>query len=197
MPTASPSSLPSQLAAYRQGFLDRKETARALVDGVPDDVLAAAPAPDAWSVLQCLDHLNTTGWLLLERMEPVLQDAMQHGPKGTPPFRYGLVSRWFVRLMDPEDAFSIPAPASYQPDPASTLRASETVQAFLHLQDTFADCMAKANGVDLRAVRVGSPAMPLLRISAGAWIEATLLHETRHLQQAERALDAVAKSAAS
>ena len=194
---SDPDTLSSQLQRYRQGFLDHKATARLLVENVPDAELTTPPAPDAWSAVQCLDHLNTVGWLLLERMEPVLQDAMQNGPHGTPPFRYGFISRWFVRLMDPDDSFSIPAPSSYEPDEASTLRPSETVQAFLRLQDGFADCIASAEGVDLRAVRVGSPALPLLRISAGAWVEATILHEARHLQQAQAAIDAVAKSAAS
>jgi hypothetical protein len=190
-------SLPEQLRTYRQGFLDRKQGAEGLIDGAPDDLLATPPAPDAWSVLQCLDHLNTTGWLLLERLEPALHDAMEHGPHGTPPFRYGLVSRWFVKAMRPDSRFSIPAPPSYAPDPAPTLRPSETIQAFLSLQDTFAGCILHMSGVDLRAVRVGSPAFPLMRISAGAWIEATLAHEDRHLQQAQRALQTVRAAAAS
>jgi len=194
---SDPNALSAQLQQYRQGFLDHKATARLLVDNVPDEELTTPPAPGAWSAVQCLDHLNTVGWLLLERMEPVLQDAMQNGPRGTPPFRYGVVSRWFVRLMDPNDSFSIPAPSSYAPDPTNTLRPNETVHAFLSLQDAFADCIVQAEGVDLRAVRVGSPAMPLLRISAGAWMEATILHEARHLQQAQAAIDAAAKSTAS
>lgn len=193
---SAPTNLHPQLQQYRQGFRNHKKTAKALVADVPDDVLTTPPQPGQWSATQCLDHLNTAGWLLLERLEPALQDAVEHGPHGTPPFRYGLISRWFARLMDPKRSLSIPAPPSYTPDAPSTLRPSETVQAFVRLQDAFADCLFHAESVDLRAVRVGAPAFPLVRLSAGAWVEATLAHEERHLKQAQEAIAAVQTTAA-
>jgi len=193
MPDASPASdaLPEQLATYRQGFLSIKREAEALTDGVPDDHLRARPGPDEWSAAECIDHLNTAGWLFLERMERVVTSAHEDGPYGTPPFSYGFISRLFVRSLEPDSFLTISAPSVYEPEAPTTLHPHEVVVEFLALQDDFAGCIAQTEGLDLRRIRLASPAVPLLRISLGAWFEATQAHERRHLAQARRALAAV------
>lgn len=65
------------------------------------------------------------------------------------------------------------------------------VDEFLALQDELAEHVNEAEGIDLRRLRLSSPAIPLLRISLGAWFEATLAHERRHLSQARRVLSTV------
>jgi hypothetical protein len=193
MTDASPASdaLPEQLAAYRQGFVAVKREARALTDGVSDDRMLARPGPDAWSAVECFEHLNTAGWLLLERMERAMMNAHENGPHGTPPFDYGFISRLFVRSMKPDSFLSLSAPSVYEPAPPATLHPHEVVVEFLALQDDLAGCIAQAHGLDLRRIRLASPAVPLLRISLGAWFEATQAHERRHLAQARRALATV------
>ncbi|PSQ82893.1 MAG: hypothetical protein BRD30_13545 [Bacteroidetes bacterium QH_2_63_10] len=154
-----------QLDTYRSNFLALKDEATALVAGVDEDMLRRPPNPDTWSVAQILDHVNTAGWLLLNSLEQAIQDASQNGPYGEPPFRYGFVSRWFVRSMKPEE--------------------------FRALQDQFATCVVDAEGLDLRRLRVSSPAVPLLRISVGAWFEATVAHQQRHLDQGRDVIQAL------
>lgn len=195
-PTASADRLPEQLAHYRQQFLDRKEETKRLTDGVPDDVLRARPSPEAWSVAECLDHLNTAGWMLLERMEPIMAEAHRTGPFAEPPFEYGIISRLFVRAMEPDAFLSLSSPAAYEPGSPGTLHPHEVVVEFLALQDDLAGCITQARGLDLRRIRVPSPAIPFVRISLGAWFEAAEAHERRHLAQARRTLDAVQSPAA-
>jgi len=57
----STTTLPAQLANYRQGFLDRKAEAQALCDGVDEARLAVVPDDESWSVAQIFDHMNTVG----------------------------------------------------------------------------------------------------------------------------------------
>lgn len=193
MPDASspPNALPDQLASYRQSFLAIKREAEDLTDGIPDEVLRMRPASDAWSVAECFDHLNTAGWLLLQRMEPVMAESKENGPYGTPPFEYGFFSRFFIWSMKPDSFFTFSSPSIYEPGPPETLHPNEVIVEFLALQEDLAGCITQAEGLDLRRIRVASPAVPLLRISLGAWFEAALAHERRHLEQARRALDAV------
>jgi len=180
-----------QLDTYRSNFLALKDEATALVAGVDEDMLRRPPNPDAWSVAQILDHVNTAGWLLLNSLEQAIQDARQNGPYGDPPFRYGFVSRWFVRSMKPSSGWTFTAPSVFEPASAETLYAGEAMEEFRALQDQFATCVVDAEGLDLRRLRVSSPAVPLLRISVGAWFEATVAHQQRHLDQGRDVIQAL------
>ncbi len=184
-------TLSPQLATYRQGFLDRKQEARDLSDKVDAARLAVVPDDESWSVAQIFDHLNTAGWLLLNEIERAIDEARTNGPFGEPPFAYGFISRWFVRAMQPSSSWTFTAPSVFEPESSATLHPNEAVREFVALQDHFADCLPQTVGLDLRRIRVASPAVPLLRISLGAWFEATLAHERRHLQQARTVLDRV------
>jgi len=180
-----------QLDEYQSGFRALKDEATALVADVDAEVLRRRPDAETWSVAQILDHVNTAGWLLLKELETAIQKAKASGPYGEPPFRYGVVSRWFVRSMQPSSGWTFTAPSVFEPETADTLYPGETVEEFRALQDEFADCVGSAEGLDLRRIRVSSPAVPLLRISLGAWFEATLAHEQRHLEQARAVLPAL------
>ena len=124
-------------------------------------------------------------------MERVIQQGQAEGPYGEPPFEYGFVSRWFVRVLKPSSDWTFDAPSLFEPDAPNTLYPGEIIDEFLALQDQFSECVIDADGLDLRRPRLSSPAIPLLRISLGAWFEATLAHEQRHLEQARRVLDTV------
>ena len=178
-----------QLESYRRDFHACKDEASALVSGHSAAELTAAPDAETWSVVQLLDHMNTAGWLLLHSIEDAIRDAQREGPYGDPPFEYGFVSRWFVRSMKPSSGWTFTAPSVFEPDPSHTLRPNEVVEEFRGLQEQFADCVAAAEGLDLRRIRIPSPAVPLLRISMGAWFESTLAHEERHLQHAREVLE--------
>jgi hypothetical protein len=162
-----------------------------LVADVDAATLRRPPDAETWSVAQLFDHMNTAGWLLLRELEMAIQKAKASGPYGEPPFRYGFVSRWFVRTMQPSSGWTFTAPSVFEPEAPDTLYPGEAVEDFRGLQEQFARCVEEAAGLDLRHIRVPSPAVPLLRISLGAWFEATLAHERRHLAQARDVLRAL------
>ncbi len=183
----------SQLDTYQSDFQAVKEEATRLVSDVDDEGLLTSPDEETWSVAQVFDHVNTSGWLLLNKLENAIRKAQEHGPYGEPPFEYGFISRWFIRSMKPSSGWSFTAPSVFEPEAPTTLYPHETIEEFRGLQDQFTSCVADAEGLDLRRIRVGSPAMPLLRISIGAWFEATIAHERRHLDQIRTILQAVSE----
>lgn len=178
----------SQLTKYRTGFQEIREEAVALTDGVGTDRLQATPGPDRWSVAEIFDHMNTSGELLLGELETAIETGHDNEIYGEPPFEYGFISRWWVRLLQPS-GWDLPAPSATEPLSSETLAPKEIIDDFCALQGQFVDCVQAAEGLDLRRIRMGSPALPLLRVSLGAWFEAHLGHERRHLAQARRTLD--------
>lgn len=180
-----------QLKNYRFGFRTLEENAAHLVEGVDDEVLLTSPDEGTWSVAQIFDHLNATGKPLLNALQDAIRAGQEKGPYGNPPFEYGIVSRWFIRAMRPSSTWSLPAPPVLQPAKSAQIDPFETLYIFRGLQNQFADCVSEAEGLDLRRIRVPSPSVPIFRVSMGAWFEATIAHEQRHLDQAREVLSAV------
>lgn len=184
----------AQLESYCSDFLDVKSQAQRLARNTDPDTMQAPLDEDTWSPVQCLDHLNTAGWLLLRSMEQTIRRGQDRGPYGEPPFQYGFVSRWYIRSMRPSSGWTFRAPSIYEPEPTDTLYPREALDEFRALQDQFSDCVAAAEGLDLRRLRMSSPAIPIFRVSLGAWFEATIAHERRHLEQARSLVEGITAS---
>ena len=182
------STMHSQLTEYHTGFREVRDEVAALADGVEDDRLRAAPGPDRWSVAEIYEHMNASGEMLLGTLETAVETGHEQERYGEPPFRYGIISRWWVRVLQPS-GWDLPAPSATEPPDSGTLSPTEIIDDFCALQDRFADCVQAAEGLDLRGIRLRSPALPVLWISLGAWFEAHLAHERRHLAQARRTLN--------
>ena len=164
---------------------------RAAVDGwsaVTDRLSSGAanwrPAPDRWSIAQCMEHLNSTTGKLLLPLRAAVDSARAKRIECLGPFRYGFIGRWFLRSVAPERATRAAAPKAYLPA-ASALDLVHTRREFFEIHERFAECAASADGLDLSRIRVASPAMPLLRLQLGIWLLSTASHALRHLHQAE------------
>lgn len=183
------SALGPELARYYQQLQQIKEEVRALTGGLGHAAFNAQPEPGRWSVGQCLHHLNVAGYQLVPKLEAAVERGRRHGERAEGPFRYGFLTRLFIRVLDPDARLKLPAPGRFRP--ADDLAADLVVLEFAALQDRLAACVAGAGGLDLEGIKVPSPITDWVRLSLGAWFAATISHEQRHLAQARRALEAV------
>ncbi len=178
--------LPSYLRAYRKSFEHVNENAQALLLGLSDEQFNWKPAPSSWSIAQCFDHLMKASDAALPNVEKALRHGQAYGPHGQGPFTYGPFSRFFIWSVKPASP-ALPAPGTFRPDAASTNR-DETLRAFLKQQERWIEAVTGSDGLDLKRIKVGSAAAPVMRISLGAWFEATPQHQLRHLEQAQRVM---------
>lgn len=172
------------LHRYREAFREMGAEATALTTSLTEEQFNWKPAPDRWSVGQCIDHLNTAGYALIPRLETALRTGREKGLTGAPPFRYGFVSRWFVRFNEPSSGYKMKTFKAYEPTTGRRLEKEKTVRRFVDLQEQLAAKVEEAEGLDLRKIRAPSPVSRWLRLSVGAWFEGTLAHEKRHVAQA-------------
>jgi hypothetical protein len=180
----SPLALTPEIDAFRVAFERIAADADALVTPLSDLQFNWQPRPDAWSVAQCLDHLNSTARQYLPMLDEGIADAIRRGLYGAGPYAYSWIGRLMVYIVKPGTRIKAKAPQAFQP-PAGRSR-SEVTAAFRAYQVQYVDRLRQANGLDLGRARVRSPIIKLLKMPLGSGFEMMVAHEQRHLGQATR-----------
>jgi hypothetical protein len=179
-------ALAREVEAFRQQFEQLSHDADALVDPLTDEQFNWQPAPDAWSVAQCIEHLNTTARLYLPQLDESIANAIRRGTYGEGPFSYNVVGRFLTAAMEPPPRFRVKTPKPFHPP--QTRPRSDVMAAFKAYQVQFTDRLRQANGLDLARAKVRSPTATWLRFSLGSGFALMLAHERRHLWQARQVL---------
>ena len=184
MPTPGHLALTPEIDAFRREFERLSAEADALVGALSDAQFTWPPAPGAWSIAQCLEHLNVTARTYLPSLDEGIADAIRRGLYADGPFTYNWTGRLFVRSMEPPVRMKVKTPTVFQPGPDRSRH--EIMAAFRAYQVQFIDRLRQANGLDLARARVTSPAWRWLRIPLGSAFALTAAHERRHLWQARQ-----------
>ena len=179
-----PLALVPELDDFRRQFEDVTTTVNALIEPLRDDQFAWCPAPGAWSVAHCLDHLNATARLYLPMLDEGISQAIRRGIYGEGPFTYSWLGRLVVFVNEPPPRFRLGAPPRMHPAPSRPRH--EIVAALRAYQVQYVDRLRQANGLDLARARVRSPVAGWLRFSLGAGFALMAAHERRHIWQARR-----------
>jgi hypothetical protein len=185
---ASPVVLAPELDDFRSQFERISADGDALVGAMSDDDFNRRPAGGAWSIAQCIEHLNAAARVYLPMMDEGIADAIRRGQYGEGPFRYGLLGRLMARSQEPPPRIRFKSPRAFAPPPYRGRQ--ETMAAFRAYQVQYIDRLRQANGLDLVRARVRSPAAyAWVRIPLGSAFALTTAHERRHLWQAKRVLE--------
>jgi hypothetical protein len=176
-----PRILHAELSEYRRQLRDARADAEKLVAGLSDEQFNWRPAPDRWSIAECLDHLNN-GWRVLEKLDHKIAKASEQGVRGEGPYRHPLLGRLYVRFVEPPPKIRVRAPKAFVPTPDQPLAA--VAPRFLELQDEIIRRVIAADGLDLGGVRMSSPITRRFKMSLGQWFAFLAAHERRHLWQA-------------
>jgi len=175
-------ALTPEIDALRLEFERMSAEADALVAPLSEAQFHWRPSESAWSVAQCLDHLNATARVYLTSLDQSIADAIRRGLYAGGPFSYNWIGRIFVRLMEPPALMKMGAPTPFHPMPDRSRH--EIMSAFRAYQVQFIDRLRQANGLDLARARVSSPAKRWIRMPLGSGFALMAAHERRHLWQA-------------
>ena len=173
-----------ELEKYRQEIETIKAEARGLTQGLSEAQFNWRPAPDEWSIEECLSHLTMVGQWELRVIEEAVDRARDSGLTGDGPFYYGPIERFIVDMTRPPVRTKLPASKRFVPLHGQPVTA--ILPTFLHVQNMFQLQMQRAEGLDLARVKVATPLSRFLRLSLGATFEQAAAHERRHLNQARR-----------
>jgi DinB superfamily len=158
--------------------------ARELVSPLNEAQLNWKPAPERWSIAQCLEHLTVS----TEKFGPYFTRAIAQGREkrpadGTPAYRPTFLGGWLIKQMVPETTRKVSAPKIFRP---SSSDVDRPLEKFLTQQEKFLEFVRATKGIDYNKTRLRSPVTLLMRYSLADAYVLTVVHGQRHLQQARR-----------
>jgi hypothetical protein len=174
-----------ELARYVDEFSAIRTAAHDMLSPIPDDGFRWRPAPDRWSVGQCIAHLVVTGNHALRTIDAMCSEARRTGSHGTGPFRHPRLGNLFVRINEPP--YRMRVKTSPQFEPADAHDRAALIADFLSLQDVLIERAHGADGLNLSAPR--SVLFGPFRLTLGQWFGFTASHERRHLWQARNVVE--------
>jgi hypothetical protein len=187
MPQAGTSQHPQlieELRDYCDQLANIVEDADELVSPLTEAQFQWRPTRNKWSISECLAHLNVVNRTDQPMIVEAIERAKTDGILGNGPFRYGYLSRKFVRLTEPPVKIRMPAPKTYLPPIGEP--KDKVLAEFLSIHARLIEIVRSANGIDLARVKVPTPISPRVRFSLGQCFALVTAHDRRHLWQAWR-----------
>jgi|SRR5947209_4338928 len=160
--------------------------AQNIVAGLSASVLMQRPAPNSWSIAECLGHLTLTA----QAYEPVIRQGIDEGRrkrlfKSGDHFRMEWMAKLLAWWLEPPYRLKSRSPSAFEPivqDPVNAL------PEFLYWQQRVMELLAAADGLALDRVQIVSPFSSRMRYNVYAAFHLIAVHERRHLWQAEQVL---------
>ncbi len=173
-----------EIAALESALDAAEHDARTLVAGLTAADGLWRPAPGAWSIAECLDHLATANRIYVAAMRPSAVEARARGRLRRRPALPGTIGGWFVRSLEPPVTRRMRAPRAIVPRQAPAL--ADALAGFLDSHEATRVFLREFADIDLYGVLFPNPFIPGLRFSLATGLHVIPAHERRHLWQAWR-----------
>ena len=159
--------------------------AKAVAERAGDERWARRPAPNSWSVGECIDHLNRSSEPYFALFEEALKDAPRTSPTRLRRDFFG----WLLCVtLEPPVRMKTRTTARFVPTPEIGSRR-EVMDRFEAFQHRVREFVTRSDGVDVARLRIQSPFAERLGYSMYSALRIIPVHQRRHLWQAEKALD--------
>ncbi len=142
------------------------------------------PTPDSWSIAQCLDHLTVTNRSYYPQYDSLISGKPLPNFWKSVPILPGFFGNLLKKSMRPEEKKKFKTQPAFQP--ALSELPGDIVDKFAESQNELTEKLSKLAFLDLKNEKITSPAATFITYSLDDLLEITVLHEERHLKQAER-----------
>ncbi|GAA4037440.1 DinB family protein [Hymenobacter glaciei] len=144
-------------------------------------LLNQRPSPSSWSMLECLEHLNRYS----RYYNPALGKAIANSQPARPAeVAYSWLGRKSVNLMRPDNATK--QTTLKRMNPLGSHLGWKTLAEFDQHQSGLLELLALAQTADLNRKAVPVEFFRLLKLRLGEALEFVVVHQQRHVQQAQR-----------
>lgn len=159
----------------------------AVYQNLDEGKLLQKPGNGGWSAAECLWHLTSYSNYYL----PAIEKGLESSTSSSGTFTSTWMGAWFTRLMRPgEKMKKMKAFKNHVPPPE--LKPHEVVAEFIQNQERLLGLLRQARRANLNRIRIGISIMPWFRMKLGDVFQFLIVHQERHLQQANRVLGTIA-----
>lgn len=157
--------------------------------GLSHDQFNWRPAAGAWSIAECIGHLNIVNASDLAPIRTAIEQGRASGVTGRGPFHYGFLSTKLIASQALPVHRKFKAPKVYRPPSHADVAA--TVAEYRRISAEFRKLALSADGLDLSRIKANFPTLPaalrpFLKMPLGARLTLLATHDSRHLWQAEQ-----------
>jgi hypothetical protein len=183
-----------QLASINRELAAATARANMIARQLDEDHFHARPRDAAWSVAECLVHLNLTSQAFLPLFDAAIAEGAKHRPAEPPRYRRDFRGWLLAWSLEPPAKVRTRTKPQFMPHHAGS--RDEVLAAFANLQSDLSRRLEAASGLDLNRLRIRSPFEARLSYNMFSAFGILASHERRHLWQAELAAMAVARDVA-
>lgn len=154
----------------------------------PTDVLRHRPHPDAWSALDCVEHMNLFYNDYLPRVEAAVRGAK---PSEKPTYSPGFFGKKMIDSLRPQQGRRRMKIKTFKKmTPATDGIPTEAVfAAFFAHHTRLEELLNQSPPLNWNRTKVASAIGPILRFRLGDCFRLLLAHTERHLLQAREAME--------
>jgi len=138
------------------------------------------PAPDKWSIGQCIQHINMISRHWHRQFEKVLKSGIKSENKGE--YAPGFLGKYLARIIAPVATRKIKTPSLFQPH--FLVNGKVALDEFLDFQKRFLEMTDKLKQFDLEKNKLDSTNYSMIHLKLGDAFIINNQHTTRHLNQA-------------
>jgi hypothetical protein len=180
-----------QLEAIEREFSAGMARFGRLSSAISDEDWAVRVRADAWSVAECIVHLNLSAEAMLPRLRTAVEEARALGSVPVRRYRPTMFGRMLAKMVGPAPGVGrfrlgrVKTGARFVP-PAALAPREQIEREFLRLHEAIIAALHSADDVALDRVTVPSPFMEGARYDGYSAFLIVARHMHRHLAQAER-----------
>ncbi|KAA3637932.1 MAG: DinB family protein [Bacteroidetes bacterium] len=149
------------------------------------EVLNKRPAPEKWSIAECLEHLNRYAEYYHDMIDRKMK-ASSHMAK--PKFRSGIFGNYFSNIMEVKNGKMKKMHSPKDKNPIHSEIPEGIVDRFLEQQRKMITLIDRAKSKNLAKVRIPITIAPWLKLKLGDTFRFSVNHNERHVLQAFNAL---------
>ncbi len=158
------------------------------VNGLSAEQLMQRPAPNSWSVAECVAHLNISSKEYL----PILSEALARAPRETSAKSnlkmdvMGRILKWSL-----EPPYKMKTKTIGQFEPVAIGSPDHLAKTFGDLQEELKTKIVQAQGLAIDKVKITSPFNNRVKYNLFSAFQILAAHERRHLWQAQQVRKAI------
>jgi DinB superfamily len=177
-------AVPADLQEVIDALTAVERDAERIVAPLDDEQFNWSPASGAWSIAQCLDHLNVANARYFGGVTAAVARAEAGGLTRRGPIQSSFLGRWFVAMLEPPVRLKARAPGNIRP--ARRRHKAEVWPEFVRQHTHMRASIAGWGQVDLNRAVFPNPLARYGRVRAGTGLRIIAAHDRRHVWQASR-----------